>query len=151
MYETLKKLDQDSINSILDLKNQVKFRSDNIRIGASGVSNRSVYTESKWYDWSREQKTQFQQALGNLIDTAVVGWFITFPIRGFLDKMDYWLDKTSAGTVVAYSLTDDNNITIDNETVILQKGEGVRFSLKQIHEVKTENRERSWVCLMQLL
>jgi len=150
MYKTLTSLNQESVELLQTLKDEVRFRSDNIRIGANKTANRSVYSESKWYDWTRDQKSQFKTAMGNLVDNAVVGWFINFPKNGFLDEMDYWLDKTSAGTIVAYSLTDNNKIIIQDEETVCQIGEGISFSLKQIHEIKPEPINRTWACIMQL-
>lgn len=150
MYDKITRLNDESLEILQNLISQVPFRSDNIRIGVNKTSNKSVYSESKWYNWNRQQKIQFKEAMGSLVDTAVVGWFIKFPQNGFLDKMDYWLDKTSAGTIVAYSLNNNNKIIMQDQEVKCDLGEGISFSLKQIHEIKPESFERNWACLMQL-
>ena len=151
MHETLTTLDSTSVDALLDIKENVNFSSNNIRIGKNSLDKLSVYSNSKWHDWTRDQRSSFKNILSSHIDTAVIGWFITFPANtGFLDTMDYWVDKPDSGTVVAFSLTNNNNITIAGNTVTLNKGEGIKFSLREIHEVGIASSERSWACLMQL-
>lgn len=151
MYELVTKLNDDAVSSLEVLQQEVEFRTDDIRVGKNAPSVMSVYKHSKWYNWNRIQKATFKEAMGSHVDTAVVGWFVTFPRSGFLDVMTYWQDMVSAGTVVAYSLTDNNKIIVSGQEVTLNKGEGIKFSLKEIHEIKPEGFERNWACLMQLL
>jgi len=150
MYKIETQLTADAIDSLESLLQEIEFKSNDIRPGVNAPEIMSVYTHAKWYDWNRQQKNTFKNAFGDHINTAVVGWFITFPESGFLDIMDYWQNLPSAGFVVAYSLTDNNSIKIGNDSVILQKGEGISFSLKELHEVSAESFERRWACVMQL-
>ena len=62
--------------------------------------------------------------------------------------MNAWSNETVAGTIVAYSLSDNNSITIESQTLTLERGQGVEFSLKNIHSVSTSDIERNWACLM---
>jgi len=151
MHETLEQLDNATVDSLINIKADVAFSSNNVRIGTNGLDKLSVYSTSKWHDWSLEQRNNFKTLLNDHMSTAIVGWFLEFPGNtGFLDEMDYWVDKPDSGTVVAYSLVNNNSITVAGQTVTLQKGEGIKFSLKQIHKVDIASSTRSWACLMQL-
>lgn len=151
MHETLTTLDSSTVDALVGLKSDITFASDNIRIGENGLAKLSVYNYSKWYNWSREQRETYKDLLSDYVDTAIVGWFISFPANtGFLDNMTYWKDKSDSGTVVAFSLTNNNTIKIAGNTITVNKGEGIRFSLRQVHEVELASFERNWACLMQL-
>lgn len=153
MYENLTALDSSTVDQLLVLKGAVPFTNKNIRLGSGGIENRSVYTYSRWYEWNRTQKSTYETALGSaLIDKSIVGWFLDIPANtGFLDLMDNWVDEPMAGTVVAYSLANGQEIIINGSTVTVNRGEGIRFSLKMPHEIKTSASGQQWACLMQLI
>jgi len=132
------------------LKSNVDFVSGVIRLGANNYGNLSKYEVSKWKGWNRTQRSSFKSYFAEEdINKAVIGYFIKFPANtGFLDEMNAWDGETVAGTIIAYSLTDNNSITIDGQVVTLQRGQGVEFSLKNTHSISTAGVERNWACLM---
>ena len=132
------------------LKSNVDFVSGVIRLGANNYGNLSKYEVSKWKGWNRTQRSAFKSYFAEEdINKAVIGYFIKFPANtGFLDEMNAWDGETVAGTIIAYSLTDNNSITIDGQVVTLQRGQGVEFSLKNTHSISTAGVERNWACLM---
>jgi hypothetical protein len=152
MYEIMTPLTSESIEILTALQHSVSMDSRNIRLGKNGYDKLSDYEESKWTSWTRQEKSTYKAVMGNLIDKSLIGWFLRFPENsGFLDEMDYWVNRPSAGLVVAYALKDNQKICIAGEEITVNKGEGIRFSLKEIHEVKSGQSEQIWACLMQLL
>lgn len=140
-----------NLDALQTLANAVSYTNKNIRVGASGANRMSKYVYSRWYDWNRQQKVTFKNSFSaEQANNALVGWFLKFPAnQGFLDLMDYWVDKPMAGIVVAYALTN-NNIVINGNQISVKSGEGIKFSLKHPHEIRVSPSEQRWACLMSL-
>jgi hypothetical protein len=151
MYTKLPKLNEQHISDLTQLMSEVQYSDKGIRMGANGIEKLSKYHYSKWYDWTRPQKQRFKDSLGTeLIDQAVVGWFLKLPKNtGFLDLMNYWVDKKMAGVIASYALSDQD-IWINNEKITVLRGEGIRFSLKNPHEIKISTKDQNWACVMLL-
>jgi hypothetical protein len=143
-------LSLDSLTGLDTLKSSIDFSSNNTRLGANGYDSLSKYEVSKWKSWNRTQRANFKSYFEEAdINKAVIGYFLKFPANtGRLDTMDAWEGVSAAGTIVAYSLTDNNNITIDNQVVSVSRGQGVEFSLTNRHSVSTSSAEKNWACLM---
>ena len=143
-------LSAENLTALDTLKNSVNFASNITRLGANGYDNLSKYEVSKWKSWNRTQRSNFKSYFAEAdINKAVIGYFLKFPANtGCLDTMNTWNDVSAAGTIVAYSLTDNNAITIDGTTVELDRGHGVEFSLTNTHSISTSEAERNWACLM---
>jgi hypothetical protein len=143
-------LSSDNLATLDTLKSNVDFLSNSIRLGVNNYSNLSKYEVSKWKGWTRTQRSTFKSCFADEdINKAVIGYFLKFPANtGLLDDMNAWDGESVAGTIVAYSLTDNNTITIDNQVISLDRGQGVEFSLTNIHSVSTSSAERNWACLM---
>lgn len=151
MYKTLPQLSPATLQTFDTLVQQVSFTNNNIRLGANGTEKVSKYFYSRWFDWNNAQRISFKNCFGTAADNALVGWFLTFPANtGFLDLMTYWQDKVMAGVVVAYALEDNQKIWLDGKELIFNKGEGLKFNLKVLHEVKNSNMQQKWACLMLL-
>lgn len=151
MYEKLSNLNSNQLDALQNLCGSVSFTDKNIRMGASGTTRISKYVYSRWYDWNRQQKLTFKNSFDPYYsDNALVGWFLKFPAnQGFLDLMNYWTDKKMAGNVIAYSLTN-NTIVINSNQIAVKTGEGIKFSLKNPHEIRVSPAEQRWACLMLL-
>lgn len=143
-------LSTDNLTALDTLRSNVTFVSNSIRLGVNNYGSLSKYEYSKWKTWNRTQRATFKSCFAATdINTAVIGYFLTFPANtGFLDDMNAWENATAAGTIVAYSLTDNSNITIDGTALTLQRGQGVEFSLTNRHSVSTNTAQSNWVCLM---
>jgi hypothetical protein len=151
MYTKLSKLNQDKIEILNNLSATVDYRNKNIRIGANGIQNKSIYVYSKWFDWHRDQRKLYKNCFDeSLINNAMIGWFLKFPEKtGFLDLITYWVDNRLAATVASFAL-EDQEIILNGEKVAVYKGEGIKFSLKIAHEIKPNSKEMRWACLMLL-
>jgi len=152
MYIKLEKLNSNQIDNLSDLISSVTFTDKNKRIGANGIENFSIYNYSKWHEWDRNKKILFKSSLPSIYaEKSLIGWFLHLPPEtGFLDLMDAWVGQTMAGTVVAYSLTEDQQISINNENVTLERGEGIKFCLRYAHEIRPSELGQYWACLMIL-
>lgn len=151
MYKIETTLSSDDLAAFDSLIGTVPFTNNNIRLGANGIEKLSRYSYSRWFDWTNDQRTTFKNSFGSDANTALVGWFLTFPANtGFLDLMTYWQDKTMAGNIVSYALNDNQRIWLDGTEVAVNRGEGVKFSLKIPHEIKISTVTQNWVCVMQL-
>jgi hypothetical protein len=153
MYETLTNLNPENLTVLRNLRDQLEYNSNIVRLGMSGTSNPSVYQVSRWKTWTRIQKNDFKNQFSQeFLSTAIMGWIVKYPANtGFLDKMNAWVDSKVAGTVIAYALEDSQNIWINDTEVIVNSGEGIKFSLKHLHEIKTQGTDQSWACLMCLV
>ena len=143
-------LSAENLTALDTLKNSVNFASNITRLGANGYDNLSKYEVSKWKTWDRTQRSTFKSCFASEdIDKAVIGYFLTFPANtGRLDTMKTWQNATAAGTIVAYSLTDNSSIYVDGATITVNRGQGIEFSLTDIHSVSTSTTQSNWVCLM---
>lgn len=152
MYEKLSKLTDSQINMLTSLKQDVPMSNKYIRLGESGTATQSVYYYSKWSTWNREQKNNFKTIFTEAdINKSVVGWFLNFPANtGFLDKMIAWQGQEDCGTVISYAL-DAQIIYIDDQPVNMLAGEGIKFKLNHLHEIKTSPTERNWACIMVMI
>ena len=150
MYTLREALSSDNLATLNTLRSGVDFVSTRTRLGANSFDKLSVYEYSKWKNWTREQRASFKSCFSeDDISKAVIGYFLKFPANtGFLDEMNAWQDATSAGTIVAYSLTANNSITIDNQAISVEQGKGIEFSLAQLHSVSASSTEGNWACLM---
>lgn len=152
MYEKLSKLTDEQINTLRTLQQNVSMTDKHIRLGENGQSNLSVYTYSKWTDWTREQKTNFKTAFTEeQLEKSVIGWFLHFPANtGFLDRMIAWEGQTHCGTVISYAF-EDQEIYINDQAVSILAGEGIKFKLNTIHEIRPQTHERNWACIMVMV
>jgi len=151
MFTKISKLTQEQIEALIKIKDSVQFYNTDIRPGKNAPEIMSRYLESKWYSWSRKQKKLFQDVFESYMQSTVMGWFLHFPVNGFLDEMNYWENTVSCGSVVCFSLSDNNKIVIDGKETILHTGEGLSFNLKYVHSASKTDTAKDWVCLMQLV
>jgi hypothetical protein len=151
MYKKLANISNESVIKLEALNAIVKQSNEIQHVGVNGYNKLSVYTTSKWYDWTRAQKQEFKNCFApELVEQSLIGWLLTFPrTTGFLDLMDYWKDTDSAGVIVAYAL-DNNEIYLNGTRVVVHQGEGIAFSLRTEHEVKKKAIEQKWACMMLL-
>ena len=150
MYTQKETLSSENLTALDNLKSAVTFKENSTRLGANKFDKLSVYKFSKWKDWSRDQRANFKSCFTSSdIDKSVIGWFLSFPANtGFLDTMNAWQDAKASGTILAYSLTENNKIIISGAEVTLNRGEGIEFSLINQHSVSISASERNWACLM---
>lgn len=140
----------DNVKKLLSLKETVEFEDNLIRLGASGRDNMSVYTRSKWTDWSAQKRQDFKDCFDiQLIDKSLIGWFLEIPKeKGFLDKMTYWNGKKMAANVTAMALLPDMHIILDGERKEVKTGETITFNLSQTHEINKSPKDQLWACIM---
>ena len=112
----------------------------------------NVIETSKWLAWTREQRAAFKEALpSEYVDQALIGNFLHVPAKtGYLEPQTYWVNTKIAGTMFSYALSN-LEIIIDGEVVKVAKGQGIKFSLKTVHEIKSKSSAQNWACLMLLV
>ena len=143
-------LSLENLTTMDNLKSTVNFLSNSTRLGVNNFDNLSVYEFSKWKVWNRQQRSNFKSCFDSAdIEKAVIGWFLKFPANtGFLDTMNAWQDAKASGTIIAYSLNDNNKITISGSEITVNRGEGIEFPLTNEHSVGISGVESNWACLM---
>lgn len=146
MYELLDPISADNVDALKELMGSVELRA-----GDDHGSN--VIESSKWLAWTREERATFKSMLPeSYVEQAVIGSFLHVPAdTGYLEPQTYWENARSAGTMVSYALEDNLEIIIDGEVVEVAKGEGIKFSLKTVHEIKSSDADQNWACLMLLV
>lgn len=149
----LKTLSKTELKTLTKLKGEVSFRDSyghRMRVGTNGIKACSVYNTSKWFNWTAKQRKEIKPILGEeLFNKALQVWFLDFPkIDGFLDEMNYWVDKPESGTILAWNIGPDAKFILDGEELLIGKGEGLVFHLSQLHEVKRSHNGQSWICVM---
>lgn len=152
-YTRLPPLSKENVEALTQLYAELdppEAVSHHRRNGVNIQNNLSVYKNTKWFWWSRKQRQLFKDNyLPAFTSKALVGYFIEFPAkRGFLDRMEAWVDASSAGVIIAYALHDNQHIWLDDKKVVLSKGEGIAFSLRRVHEVKPSKTRAVWANLM---
>lgn len=146
MYELLDPISDESVDALKALMSDVAFRDDD----SHGVN---VVETSKWLEWSREQRALYKSLLPEAyIEKALVGSFLHVPAdTGYLEPQTAWVNASMAGVMYSYALEDDLEIIIGDDTVVVEKGQGVKFSLKEVHEIKTKSTDQNWACLMLMI
>ena len=152
MYTILDTLPEPTVVALEQIKTEVTFSNTKIRPGLNAPDRMSVYNYSKWTAWDRTQRNAVKEMFDPwLVDHALVAWFLEFPKnRGFLDVMNYWQNQPTAGKITAYALTDQD-IVLDNERVTVDRGQGIHFGLKTLHEIKGKAKDQVWFCFMTLV
>jgi len=152
MNKKLSNLTIENLDKLARLSRVVNYSDKIEHIGVNGYSQLSVYNTSKWYNWTRQQKQEFKSCFDTeFSNKALIGWFLKFPKdTGFLDKMEYWKNTDSAGVVLAYAICDNQEIYLNENKVEVNKGEGIAFSLRAMHEVKSKLTDQHWACLMTM-
>jgi len=148
-------LDEQNVKALVELRSEFELpnvRSNSRRMGENSCHNLSVYKNTRWFSWNRDQRQRFKDALPKKQwEKAVVGWFLDFPAKeGFLDRMTTWVNEVQSGTIIAYALRTNQSILINDEPVMVKKGEGIGFSLRNIHEIKRSQEGQLWACVMVL-
>jgi hypothetical protein len=152
MHKQLPNLTNNNITKLENLSSSIGYRDKIEHIGVNGYNRLSIYNTSKWYDWTRQQKQEFKSCFeDDFSNKAIIGWFLKFPkTTGFLDEIDYWKTTNAAGIILAYALNDGQDIYLNHNKVVVNKGEGIAFSLRLTHEVKAKPTEQNWACLMTM-
>jgi hypothetical protein len=152
MYKQQYILEESKLILLDSLINEVTLNNKNPRIGISGTDSLSVYSNSRWKDWNRTQKSIFKSCFPNdIIDKSLIGWFLHIPKdEGFLDLMLKWGDQKTCGTIFAIALNDNQAIYLDGEPVVINRGQSIKFKLSIAHEILKSNIEQNWACVMIL-
>lgn len=156
MYTRYSKLSDESLAALDQLCTELEWKhstSHRRRMGENGINALSEYDNTRWFTWTHEQRLRFRAAMPeNQQKKALVGYYIQFaPVTGFLDRMTTWVDKpASSGTIIAYALQDNQVIYLNDEPVVVNRGEGIGFNLGTVHEVKASEQGQLWANMMVL-
>ena len=146
------KLTPEQHKALSEMSREVRYtdaKSYRRRMGESG--RLSVYRYSKWLVWGLDGRKKFKSLLPETyVKRTLIGWFLDFPtITGFLDRITTWVDKKGSGYIITYNISDTPNaILIDDEEVVVEPGEGIGFSLRHVHEIKSSKHRMTWASLM---
>lgn len=155
MYTRLQPLSESAVVDLLELKEQVTFSNADgarRRQGLNDFNALSIYSYSKWFNWTSAQRTLVKQHLPEKqTGSAKQLWFLELPPKtGFLDVMDYWVGLGNrCGKVCAYAL-QDQTILIAGKAVNVKKGGGIYFCLSEIHQIKPCDAGQLWLCVMTM-
>lgn len=154
MYKSYQSISDTELTELIELSKEVKL--DNItghrrRIGANKSAKLSLYSMSKWFNWTHAQREVFRTKFPEPIQTKILqGWFLEIPRgTGFLDLMDYWVGKANSGSVVATALKDQT-IFLDKKELHVKAGQQIGFNLSTLHEIKPSKEGQLWACVMFL-
>lgn len=152
MYKHYEKLSPEEVESLLALSKEVEYkdsRGSRMRVGYNGAKACSIYKYSKWFDWKHTQREFYKTTLPEVaIPKVVQCWFLEIPENnGFLDLMDYWVDKPLSGRIIATALRDQT-IIINGNPVKVLTGEQIGFSLCTLHEIRKSREGQLWACAM---
>lgn len=153
MYELLEPISDDNVTALQEIMGVQTFHENDMRVGANGIEQLSVYETTKWLEWSRADRAEFKAALPTeFVEKAVIGSFLHLPANtGFLDTQDFWTKTPMAGTMCSYALEDDMDITINGQVVPVAKGQGIKFHLSNVHEISSKASSQNWACLMCMI
>jgi hypothetical protein len=154
MYKYLENIVPESMQTLEDLHQEVKMIpavGPRRRVGANGASALSTYSVSKMFNWTAAQRDLFKdQFKGTVHDKIIQGWFLELPEHvGFLDLMNYWVDKPLSGSIMCIAMKDQT-IHLDKKPVVLTKGQKITFHLSTLHELKRSPEGQLWACVMFL-
>lgn len=154
MYKLYDPLTADELASLQKLADTVKFNPATgvqRRRGANAPKINSIYNTSKWFDWTAINRAGYKNYFPKQVHEKIIqGWFLELPPKvGFLDVMNYWVDKPSSGTIIATALKDQT-ITLDGKAVAVSKGNQIGFHLSTLHELKASKSGQLWACVMYL-
>lgn len=152
MYKYFENNSPAEVQDLLKLSEEVKFQAAEgyrRRVGANGSNKLSRYNVAKWFDWTHAQRETFRSVFPiPLQRKAIQGWFLDIPRgTGFLDLMDYWVDKPMSGSVCCTALKDQV-IHLDHKPIKIKKGQQISFSLCTLHEIKPSKEGQLWACIM---
>lgn len=153
MHKLLEKLDETVRNELLTLSKSVTFKpaiSHRRRMGMSGKDKLSIYNNSKYLKWTSEQRSIFKTCIGDkLANKALVSWFVQFPAEtGFLDKLNTWVNSPSPAWLYCYLVEGKGKVGLNEQVIELEAGQGIAYSLANIHSVETTQEGSLWACVM---
>lgn len=152
-YYLLPNLESDKVEALKSLYAELKpplAESFRRRRGVNTNKRLSQYRTTKWFTWNQAQRDMFRLNYPERYHSkSIVSYFIEFPKNhGFMDRMTTWVGDRHCGTIIAYALNDGQHILINDQKVTLNKGEGMVFNLKHIHEVKPSTINSLWANVM---
>jgi predicted 2-oxoglutarate/Fe(II)-dependent dioxygenase YbiX len=127
----------------------------------TGESGKRKIVNSKWspvsfnlYRWTIDESLNYCKNISEAIPECIIKSFrvINYPPGSFIsDHYDAWMDEegeTNFGLIV--QLNDPNSykggfLTIENELIALNVGDGVIYSYDEKHGVKTIKESDRWI------
>jgi predicted 2-oxoglutarate/Fe(II)-dependent dioxygenase YbiX len=127
----------------------------------TGESGKRKIVNDKWspvpfnlYRWSIKESSKYCKIINDALPDYTIKSFrvINYPPGSFIsDHHDYWMKEegeTDSGLIV--QLNDPNSykggyLTIENELIALDVGDGVVYSYAEKHGVKTVKESDRWI------
>ena len=148
-YNLLDRLDESNVLNLIELSKNVGYSystGSNRRVGAGKHEQLSRYWYSKWFKWSELQREIYSNSHYEFaVSKSIQSWFLKFDAEtGFLDEMNTWVGDPGPSTIVAVALYDGQKIKLGEDTITLNRGEAVQFTLDVIHSVPETPTEQLW-------
>ena len=152
-YKIFPAVSEDVVKKYIGLSEELNFtraEGSKRRVGRNKQNGLSIYKYSKWFNWGFKQRDLYRTLIGeHRAARNIQCWYMKVPAGdGFLDVMDYWVTHDSACSVVSVALKGDQSIWIDDEEVVVKKGEAIGFKLNTLHEIKPSENGQMWACIM---
>lgn len=146
-------LSEAQVAELLALSSELSFKlseSYRRRMGDNGMDNPSMYHYSKIFDWKKVQRERFRAIIPEEHRRLMVqGYFLKLaPVTGVIDRIDQWKTGSLAGKILAYALQDNQIFYLEDKRYVLNKGEGIFWSLRLAHEIKPCADGQHWACVM---
>ena len=115
-------------------------------MGVNGINNLSMYEYSRFMTWTAEQRAEFSKWFPQQADSkAVVKHFVKYEAnKGFLDRIETWVNDRSPSWLTCYNLEGEGNIILNSTPTIVPVGYGITFSLNEPHEIKPSQIGTTW-------
>lgn len=143
----------DKVEALRSLSDMVTFRDSSSvrrRMGVNGSKALSIYNTAKWYNFKAAVRNNFRECFPTEIqEIAFIGWYLHIPENGFIDKIATWVNKPTTN-VFYYSIAlhDNQRIYIDDVLHTYNAGEVCHFCIKSTYEIKKEDPEQLWACML---
>lgn len=114
-FRRIESLTEDQVeNLLLAASENILYPKRFMRMGINGISRPSVYETCSMFKLPIRQHRAIMAHLPSwYADRSIVRYFLKFPAKtGFLDGQSYWMDKSRPMDIVAWSLTDNNQIRV---------------------------------------
>lgn len=155
MYVTIKESNGFNTENLVALAKELNFRpvvSHRRRMGLNKFNALSQYSNTKYLTWTAGQRDIFKNNFNKeVMDKTLVNWFVKFDAEvGFLDKMTAWVDDKSPAWLTIFVIDGKATVMLGEETIELNKGDGLHFPLSYIHSVEKNEVGCTLACAMTM-
>lgn len=142
-------MSKDQIKELKKVAGNVTFREATgfrRRSGENGVNNLSKYSQAKYWDWSRDDRKQMREIVGEqLAGNFNEAWFLQIPQHGHFDA---FTGKTGTYKLLLIPLDNKGTVRIDGRDVENVAGNAYLFNLNEKHLIPKSKAKVTHLALM---